>query len=78
VVTRAGQDVSAAGLPEVDRALNELFGRLIGLGESADTASHAVAPVRRAGVPATLHSLSSRRGAAVSMPDRLLHHMDEE
>lgn len=64
-----GQDIGAAELPEVDRLLNELIGRLITLGESAGTATHEVAPVRQAGVSATLHL----RRAAVSMPDRLLH-----
>lgn len=69
VVARAGQDLGAAELPEVDRLLNELIGRLITLGESAGTAFHEVAPVRQAGVSARLHP----RRAAVSMPDRLLH-----
>jgi hypothetical protein len=64
VGARAGQDIGAAELPEVNRLLNELIGRQLGLGESAGTASHEVAPVRQAGVSATLHL----RRAAEELP----------
>lgn len=64
VVARAGQDIGATELPEVDRPLNELIGLLIKLGESGGTASHEVAPVRQAGVSATLHL----RRAAEELP----------
>jgi hypothetical protein len=72
VPTGAGQDVGAAELPDVNRLLNELLGHLIGLDDSAGTASREVAPVWQAGFRQRCIFVEPPT-SCLGMPDGVLH-----